>query len=685
MPETEILDDESSLPPQFVAAKRITMKDYMGEPTDFRNMVHEYCIRKGKPLVISDMHTLPGWDSETFSLDQLKKYRGEEISTLDFPENVKKEVVLGKFIQKLQQENELERDRSYTALRASTQKVYAKDITCPTEYAGSLKKIIPDYLLPHGPDDLFSILPERFRAENLMCYLGQNNTGTPIHRDLCGTMGHNLMTMGDKDSFAEWIIIEHEHRDKLAGILRPSQTEDLVVDLSNPPKHTKSSFMESDRAWLHNSMLKDAQFQAQVIVQRPGDLVIIPSRAYHQVRNVGVSVKIAWNRITAQTLQYAFEDQIPLYQTIIRPEVYKCKAIVALTLQHWNTQLNKLKNSKRPRNTEFAKYHGLNTDRNRKIFFDNSRILLALFLTNIIAPEMTYAKHNVVTDKKDEVFTVRCDFCYGDVFHRYYHCEICDDYDLCLNCYSMGRSCEHVTDMKMHQSPKKISNYIKLYKEYIQNLNNVIGASIKYYCEEDKEQYFLDKDASASNLTNTCIRLAKFRSKNKDNYNTLRCQHCKSTTTVSELGNQGISLASIFKRRPCSTVAKRKKTLYVDVFTCNKCTEKCEECEPLENSNESLRDYDLVYYLHPTHDPRNWGCFIDFNVQKTCDLDAGSMPTPSPSPKLEAKRKTQAKSGPEPKSKRKQTDSDDEYTDTPDEEEKQMKSKRQKRTYRSTI
>ncbi|KAK4516760.1 uncharacterized protein ATC70_011738 [Mucor velutinosus] len=619
MPETDILSDENNLPAQFVAATRISMKNFMDKPNEFRNMVQTYCIKKGKPLVISDMNTLPGWDDGTFSLDQLKAYRGDENAALDFPDAVKRDVVLGKFIEKLQQENHLERDHSYPMLKNSTQKVYAKDITCPTEYTAALEKIVPDYLLPHGPDDLFSILPQRFRAENLMCYLGQDNTGTPIHRDLCGTMGHNLMTMGDADSFAEWIIIESDHRDELAGILRPSQTENLVADLSSPPKHTKSSFMESDRAWLHNAMLEHAQFQAQVIVQRPGDLVIIPSRAYHQVRNVGISVKIAWNRITAQTLQYAFDDQIPLYHTINRPEVYKCKAIVALTIQHWNEQLKKMKNKKGKR-TQFSESYGLHTYNSKKAFFDSSLTLLALFLIELIEPEMLYQTHKIVTDEKDEVFTVRCDFCYGDIFHRYYHCDACNDYDLCLNCYSMGRSCEHAAEMKMHQSPKKLTNYINLYKEYVQNLNEVLGSRFTYFCEENKEDRILNlKPSEASNLATTCVRLERFRKKYQNQHHTLRCQHCNATTTVNELGNQGISLSSVFQQSPCSNVATKKRP-YVDVYTCNACTNTCDKCEPLESNNGSLKDYNLVYYLPASHDSRNRGSFMDFNIAKSYDV-----------------------------------------------------------------
>ncbi|KAL9540135.1 hypothetical protein MBANPS3_009857 [Mucor bainieri] len=615
MPETHILNNENNLPGHFVAAKRISMRNFMNKPNELRNTIQEHCIKKGKPLVISDMQTQPTWNHDIFSLDQLKAYRGDDNVAFNFPDG-KKEVVLGKFIEKLQQQNRLARDRSYTMLKGSTRKVYAKDISCPDQYAATLEKIVPNYLLPRGPDDLFSIMPDHVQAENFMCYIGQDSTGTPIHRDLCGTMGHNLMTMGDTDSFAEWIIIENQHRDKLASILRPSQADNLVADLSGPPKHSKSSFMESDRAWLHNPMLENAQFQAQVIVQRPGDLVIVPSRAYHQVRNVGVSVKIAWNRITARTLQYAFEDQLPLYQTINRPEVYKCKAIVALTLKQWNKELKEL-NIKDI--TAFSQTHGLHIPSTRNTFFDNSTILLGLFLSEVIAPEMLYQNHKIVTDKKGEEFTVRCDFCYSDIFHRYYHCDTCESYDLCLNCYSMGRSCEHVTEMKMHQSPKRLHSYIKLYQDYVKNLNAFMISKSNYICEQHKEEYFMNlKPSDASNLASTCLRLERFRQKYKDQHNTLACQHCNTATTVNELGSQGISLASVFKNSPCSRVATKRKQ-HVDVYTCEPCSKKCKECQPMKVSKESIQDFDLVYYTQPTHNVHSRGCYKDFNVAKNCD------------------------------------------------------------------
>ncbi|KAF9276503.1 hypothetical protein BGZ74_003605, partial [Mortierella antarctica] len=49
--------------------------------------------------------------------------------------------------------------------------------------------------------------------------------------------------------------------------------------------------------------LSSANFQVTVIDQHPGDLVVIPAMAVHQVLNKGkVTMKIAWNLITEDCL-----------------------------------------------------------------------------------------------------------------------------------------------------------------------------------------------------------------------------------------------------------------------------------------------------------------------------------------------------------------------------------------------
>jgi hypothetical protein len=411
----------------------------------------------------------------------------------------KKEIVkLGDFVTSLQKNYKLDTSSDltgYSGLQHKTRKVYAKDVPCPAEYKETMTEFLPEYLHPHGSNDLFGSLPDRFKAENLMCYLGQDSTGTPIHRDLCGTMGHNIMTMASPDGFAEWLVVEHQQRDQLAAVLAPNSSENkrhpnhvqrqLLQPRSNRTNgqsRTKSSFMESDRAWLDHDQITKSNLRVQVIVQKAGDLVIIPSRAYHQVRNHGVSVKIAWNRITPQTLAYAFEDQLPLYRIIGRPEVYKCKAIVAFTISNWYSQLLEnqpllsLYNYASPKDKSRIIQQCPLLKYGVDVFLKNAKTLLDLYLYKVLLPEQVYGEKyskGIISDGDGEIFTVQCDFCHSDVFYRYYHCDKCEHYDLCLNCYAMGRSCQHINEMKMHQGPQHLDGYIMTYLEFVQVINEI--------------------------------------------------------------------------------------------------------------------------------------------------------------------------------------------------------------------
>lgn len=39
-----------------------------------------------------------------------------------------------------------------------------------------------------------------------MVYVGVENTYTPGHTDICGSLGHNLMVHSDPDAYALWFI-----------------------------------------------------------------------------------------------------------------------------------------------------------------------------------------------------------------------------------------------------------------------------------------------------------------------------------------------------------------------------------------------------------------------------------------------------------------------------------------------
>ncbi|KAI7866587.1 hypothetical protein BDF14DRAFT_813689 [Spinellus fusiger] len=319
--------------------------------------------------------------------------------------------------------------------KATLSNLYGKDISCPDGYDEILKKLLPDFLLSLGNHDLFACLPEYLRAENLMCYLGSTGTGTALHRDLCATFGHNLMTYGDPGAYSEWLVIEDCYRNDLIRVLHAPKPKHSKYNEEDTMEDHTSSFIESDQAWIKPKILRAANIKTHVIVQRPGDLVLIPSLCYHQVRNRGISMKIAWNRVTPYSLEKALRHQVPIYQSIARPETYKCKSIVHCTLE------------------------------GSDIFLDECRIMLNLY-REIVVPELiedipseeVYDK-GVKAISEVEPHTLTCDFCRCDIFMRYYHCEKCynndnklEGYDMCLHCYSQGRCCQHMDSMTMHQA-----------------------------------------------------------------------------------------------------------------------------------------------------------------------------------------------------------------------------------------
>lgn len=94
-------------------------------------------------------------------------------------------------------------------------------------------------------------MPKRLQAENATCYIGQDDTSIPVHRDLCGTMGHNIMAMVTLGAYAEWIFVLNEERNMLDYCLKETADDNTINNLQKLNTNnslTKSSSMESDRA-----------------------------------------------------------------------------------------------------------------------------------------------------------------------------------------------------------------------------------------------------------------------------------------------------------------------------------------------------------------------------------------------------------------------------------------------------
>lgn len=57
------------------------------------------------------------------------------------------------------------------------------------------------------------------QPETLMVYVGIDNTYTPAHTDICGSIGHNLMVYADdSSSYALWFITERKYKNKASAL-----------------------------------------------------------------------------------------------------------------------------------------------------------------------------------------------------------------------------------------------------------------------------------------------------------------------------------------------------------------------------------------------------------------------------------------------------------------------------------
>lgn len=152
----------------------------------------------------------------------------------------------------------------------SRQRIYLKDIDCPQvwhdklqehmpaslfylndntgEQGGSGATIDPKFSVPGRrlgrgiarAGDLMSCLPPDMRAENLMCYVGHEGTYTPAHREMCATMGHNIMVeasseVGDdgkpeKPGSSIWFMTESKDRNTVSEYFLSVLGHDIEVE-----------------------------------------------------------------------------------------------------------------------------------------------------------------------------------------------------------------------------------------------------------------------------------------------------------------------------------------------------------------------------------------------------------------------------------------------------------------------
>ncbi|TKA79145.1 hypothetical protein B0A49_01327 [Cryomyces minteri] len=428
----------------------------------FERLVLLHVIIGGEPLVVDGFEDkLDPW---TFTPTWLRDNHGDKIEiarNLHSKDNMA--LTIAHYIKNMGKLANQYFDGPQIYKEKTRQRTYLKDIDCPPVWHDKLQEHIPPGLFYlnestgeiGGPGavnepilgatgkrkgrgiaragDLMSSLPPDMRAENMMCYIGHEGTYTPAHREMCASLGHNIMveTSGntvDEDGKPErpgssiWFMTESKDRHMVAEYWLSVLGHDIEVE----------NHFAQVIAW------KKAPFKTYVVEQRAGDFILIPPLAPHQVWNRGTrTMKVAWNRTTVETLEMALNEALPKARVVCRDEQYKNKAIVFYTLQKYS----KLLILAQRESEKGAGYEAASALRHhpkvRQIQKDFKR-LFSLY-KHIILSEM------FAPDTRHE----RCDFLPFDsnVTDILRH-GTDEPYDVCMHCYAMGRSCGCQSNLK---------------------------------------------------------------------------------------------------------------------------------------------------------------------------------------------------------------------------------------------
>ncbi|OBT50920.1 hypothetical protein VE04_08895, partial [Pseudogymnoascus sp. 24MN13] len=409
---------------------------------EFEKLVLLHVIQGGKPLVVEGWESdLPPWlYSSTWLQDNLGK-KQEQVRDIANHTNVP--MTIGHYLNSLEK---LTRQWTPTNFRdAKRQRLYLKDIDCPEAWDHQLREYIPQTLLylnncvgeKGGPGsvherdkynhlvmgqgiapagDLMSNLPPEMRAENMMCYIGHEGTYTPAHREMCATVGQNIMVetsdvgKGEKPGSSIWFMTETKDREVVSEYFLSMLGHDIEVE----------NHFAQIVAW------KKAPFPVYIVEQKVGDFILIPPLAPHQVWNRGTrTMKVAWNRTTVETLEMALSEALPRARMVCRDEQYKCKAIVYYSLLRYYTDLQK---AEKEEESGFGAYQSEPVrfaPRVRQLQRDFKRLFglyKTILVSEMFSPDMPKEK-NVEFIQFDS--NVTCSYCRCNIFNRFLTCKTC--------------------------------------------------------------------------------------------------------------------------------------------------------------------------------------------------------------------------------------------------------------------
>ncbi|PWN50626.1 hypothetical protein IE53DRAFT_86176 [Violaceomyces palustris] len=389
----------SFIPAQRVDITKVTLS-HLG------SMIKDTVDNRGIPLIVENVHKTNRWPS-FFKAEDYIRMIGQD--TIVQARNVltweDKEINLGQLF-------ELAASAGETLLPTDQERFYGKDLECPLQWQEALASgMLPPEIVYHGHHDLAGSLNPNERPETLLCYLGSGDTWTPMHRDLCASLGQNLMTWSDPDATAFWFMTSSQDTDAAKTYIDSLGHE---FDLEGTCADVEE--------------LRKAPFPFYVCEQRVGDLVLLPSRSIHQVINCGGrSIKAAWSRLTLKTLKTALHQDLPIYQRHCRRESYRTKEVIAASLRKVTERVSSSQSKDVAADLHLIKQ------------------LVSLY-DEILADEYhpDWQTHRIIGSSDNYV---ECDFCGADVFQSFFECPKGDT--LCAMCYCQGRSCDCTSSLEL--------------------------------------------------------------------------------------------------------------------------------------------------------------------------------------------------------------------------------------------
>ena len=442
---------------------------------NFEKLVLIHVILKGQPLVIEGYHErLDQW---TFTLHWLRDNCGSKVENArDLTKKSSVPLTITHYLNHMALLTNQWTDTNYKD--PERQRMYLKDIDCPKIWADKVRDLIPLGLFymndstgkegglgsveepdpsGHGTrrsrgiakaGDLMSSLPKEMRAENLMCYIGHEGTYTPSHREMCASLGQNIMVECSSGKAEDgkptipgssvWFMTETKERHVVSEYWLSRLGHDIEVE----------NHFAQVNAW------KAAPFKVYVVEQRVGDFILIPPLAPHQVWNRGTrTMKVAWNRTTVETLELAISEALPKARIVCRDEQYKNKAIVYFSLQKYS-KLLKMADKVRQKKSNRSSADGDAKVRQVEKDFRRLQVLFTkILVSESFLPDQPEGKVELVPFES----YITCSYCRCNIFNRFLTCPSCiinpgtadeDTYDICLDCYAMGRSCACISKLR---------------------------------------------------------------------------------------------------------------------------------------------------------------------------------------------------------------------------------------------